>query len=58
MIITVLQVLQARCGPKLSDRTHEPANGTPATLGDNNTTRPGLLDFTGKAKWLEHNYID
>jgi hypothetical protein len=22
-----------------------------ATIGDNNTTRPGLLDFTGKAKW-------
>ncbi|KAF9007577.1 acyl CoA binding protein-domain-containing protein [Cyathus striatus] len=22
-----------------------------ANTGDNNTTRPGLLDFTGKAKW-------
>ncbi|KAG5646969.1 hypothetical protein DXG03_001692 [Asterophora parasitica] len=22
-----------------------------AKIGDNNTTRPGLLDFTGKAKW-------
>ncbi|TEB27075.1 acyl-CoA-binding protein [Coprinellus micaceus] len=22
-----------------------------ATIGDVNTTRPGLLDFTGKAKW-------
>ncbi|KAG6841430.1 hypothetical protein C0991_011100 [Blastosporella zonata] len=22
-----------------------------AKLGDNNTTRPGLLDFSGKAKW-------
>ncbi|EPQ54327.1 hypothetical protein GLOTRDRAFT_78306 [Gloeophyllum trabeum ATCC 11539] len=22
-----------------------------ATLGDCNTTRPGMLDFTGKAKW-------
>ena len=23
-----------------------------ATVGDNETTRPGLLDFVGKAKWL------
>ena len=22
-----------------------------ATVGDCNTTRPGMLDFTGKAKW-------
>ncbi|KAL9940782.1 hypothetical protein V8E36_000270 [Tilletia maclaganii] len=22
-----------------------------ATVGDNNTTRPGMIDFTGKAKW-------
>ncbi|KAG8993998.1 hypothetical protein FRB90_000551 [Tulasnella sp. 427] len=22
-----------------------------ATIGDVNTTRPGMLDFTGKAKW-------
>jgi hypothetical protein len=22
-----------------------------ATIGDVNTTRPGLMDFTGKAKW-------
>ncbi|KAK7016317.1 acyl-CoA-binding protein [Favolaschia claudopus] len=22
-----------------------------AKIGDNNTTRPGMLDFTGKAKW-------
>ncbi|XP_015593073.1 acyl-CoA-binding protein homolog [Cephus cinctus] len=22
-----------------------------ATVGDNNTTRPGMLDFKGKAKW-------
>ena len=22
-----------------------------ATVGDVNTTRPGMLDFTGKAKW-------
>ncbi|KAF7336811.1 ACB domain-containing protein [Mycena venus] len=22
-----------------------------AKVGDNNTTRPGMLDFTGKAKW-------
>jgi len=22
-----------------------------ATIGDTNTTRPGMLDFTGKAKW-------
>ncbi|KAJ7170900.1 acyl-CoA-binding protein [Mycena crocata] len=22
-----------------------------ANLGDNTTTRPGMLDFTGKAKW-------
>lgn len=22
-----------------------------ATIGDNNTSRPGMMDFKGKAKW-------
>jgi len=28
-----------------------------ATIGDVNTTRPGLLDFTGKAKWDAWNSV-
>ncbi|CAE6519060.1 unnamed protein product [Rhizoctonia solani] len=27
------------------------------TIGDVNTTRPGLLDFTGKAKWDAWNAV-
>jgi hypothetical protein len=52
---TVLQELQARYvqddplpfghGILESDETKT------ATIGDVNTTRPGLMDFTGKAKW-------
>jgi diazepam-binding inhibitor (GABA receptor modulating acyl-CoA-binding protein) len=58
IITAVLQVLQARCGPKLSDRTHDPANEPLAKVGDNTTTRPGMLDFSGKAKWSERSSID
>ena len=32
---------------------------SPATVGDVNTTRPGMLDFVGKAKWyvsFRHQY--
>ncbi|KAG8893358.1 hypothetical protein FRC00_010650 [Tulasnella sp. 408] len=28
-----------------------------ATIGDVNTTRPGMLDFTGKAKWDAWNGV-
>ncbi|XP_071960063.1 acyl-CoA-binding protein-like [Antedon mediterranea] len=28
-----------------------------ATVGDTNTTRPGMIDFTGKAKWDAWNAL-
>ncbi|PFH52940.1 hypothetical protein AMATHDRAFT_138882 [Amanita thiersii Skay4041] len=28
-----------------------------ATIGDNTTSKPGLLDFTGKAKWEAWNTV-
>ncbi|KAG6862508.1 hypothetical protein C0995_000056 [Termitomyces sp. Mi166 len=36
--------------PTTDDQLYKPEKDI-ATVGDNNTTRPGLLDFTGKAKW-------
>lgn len=30
---------------------HAPHSFKQATIGDINTSRPGMMDFTGKAKW-------
>ncbi|MCV2423903.1 acyl-CoA-binding protein, partial [Paucibacter sp. DJ4R-1] len=33
------------------------SNYKQATIGDVNTTRPGMMDFTGKAKWDAWNSV-
>jgi hypothetical protein len=51
----VLQLLQARCVLRGAITGHLgpyfPGFSNLATIGDVNTARPGILDFTGKAKW-------
>ncbi|KAF9560514.1 acyl-CoA-binding protein [Agrocybe pediades] len=37
--------------PSQEDQLFFYARYKQATIGDVNTTRPGMLDFTGKAKW-------
>ncbi|KAJ2926862.1 hypothetical protein H1R20_g10254, partial [Candolleomyces eurysporus] len=37
--------------PSMDDQLHFYKYFKQATVGDVNTARPGLLDFTGKAKW-------
>jgi len=44
--VTSSRVCANRCVSAVS-----PINPVLGTIGDVNTTRPGLLDFVGKAKW-------
>ncbi|GAA5991048.1 hypothetical protein JCM11641_006602 [Rhodosporidiobolus odoratus] len=37
--------------PSVDDKLHFYSNFKVATVGENTTTRPGMLDFAGKAKW-------
>jgi len=43
--------------PTLDDQLYFYKYYKQATIGDVNTSRPGLLDFTGKAKWDAWNSV-
>ncbi|KAG9072004.1 Acyl-CoA-binding domain-containing protein 1 [Linnemannia hyalina] len=46
-----VQVKELKTSPSNDDLLKLYALFKQATVGDNNTTRPGTLDFKGKAKW-------
>jgi hypothetical protein len=51
LIVIVLQIFQARFAPIFRNRILIFLIPPLATIGTNDTAKPGIFDFTGRAKW-------